>query len=167
MGVPGISVPALVPQGQLPVGLQFLAPTGKDSELLAFAGCIRKRKLNWNYKTYLKIKGKKNSMTGNTLVHYPKLIEITKKYDVVIGIEVHCQLATKSKMFSTSKTLMVIPRIQTLIQTCLGLPGALPTINQEAVDLAIRMGLALKSEIQHVSVFARKNYFYPDLPKGY
>lgn len=106
-------------------------------------------------------------MSGNTLVHYPKLLEITKKYDVVIGIEVHCQLATKSKMFSSSKNAYGDSPNSNIDPTCLGLPGALPTINQEAVDLAIRMGLALKSEIQNISVFARKNYFYPDLPKGY
>lgn len=106
-------------------------------------------------------------MTGNSLVHYPKLLEITQKYDLVIGIEVHCQLATKSKMFSSSKNAYGDAPNSNIDPTCLGLPGALPTINQEAVDLAIRMGIALKSEIQNVSVFARKNYFYPDLPKGY
>jgi aspartyl-tRNA(Asn)/glutamyl-tRNA(Gln) amidotransferase subunit B len=106
-------------------------------------------------------------MSGNSLVNYPKIIEILKKYDVVIGIEVHCQLATKSKMFSSSKNAYGDTPNSNIDPTCLGLPGALPTLNEEAIDLAIRMGLALKSEIQSVSVFARKNYFYPDLPKGY
>ncbi|APJ05091.1 glutaminyl-tRNA synthase (glutamine-hydrolyzing) subunit B [Silvanigrella aquatica] len=90
-----------------------------------------------------------------------------KKYDVVIGIEVHCQLATNSKMFSCSKNAYGDAPNSNIDPTCLGLPGALPTINEEAVNLAIRMGIALKSEIQTLSVFARKNYFYPDLPKGY
>lgn len=106
-------------------------------------------------------------MSGNSLINYPKIIEIIKKYDVVIGIEVHCQLATKSKMFSYSKNSYGDTPNSNIDPTCLGLPGALPTINEEAVNLAIRMGIALKSEIQTVSVFARKNYFYPDLPKGY
>lgn len=106
-------------------------------------------------------------MSRNSLVNYPRVLEINKKYDIVIGIEVHCQLATKSKMFSTSKNAYGDAPNSNIDPTCLGLPGALPTINEEAVNLAIRMGLALKSEIQTVSVFARKNYFYPDLPKGY
>jgi aspartyl-tRNA(Asn)/glutamyl-tRNA(Gln) amidotransferase subunit B len=106
-------------------------------------------------------------MSGNSLVNYPKIIEVMKKYDVVIGIEVHCQLATKSKMFSYSKNAYGDSPNSNIDPTCLGLPGALPTINEEAINLAIRMGIALKSEIQTVSVFARKNYFYPDLPKGY
>ena len=106
-------------------------------------------------------------MSGNSLVNYPKIVEVMKKYDVVIGIEVHCQLATKSKMFSSSKNAYGDTPNSNIDPTCLGLPGALPTLNEEAIDLAIRMGLALKSEIQTVSVFARKNYFYPDLPKGY
>lgn len=106
-------------------------------------------------------------MSGNSLVSYPKVHEIMKKYDVVIGIEVHCQLATKSKMFSSSKNAYGDSPNSNIDPTCLGLPGALPTINEDAVNLAICMGLALKSEIQPVSIFARKNYFYPDLPKGY
>ncbi|BBH52533.1 Asp-tRNA(Asn)/Glu-tRNA(Gln) amidotransferase subunit GatB [Fluviispira sanaruensis] len=106
-------------------------------------------------------------MSENNLTSYPKVLEIMKKYDVVIGIEVHCQLATKSKMFSHAKNAYGDSPNSNIDPTCLGLPGALPTINEECVNLAIRMGLALKSNIQPVSVFARKNYFYPDLPKGY
>lgn len=99
--------------------------------------------------------------------NYPAVAKVMEKYDVVIGIEVHCQLATKTKMFSRSKNSYGDPPNSNIDETCLGLPGALPTVNEEGVDLAIRMGLALNGQIQPVSVFARKNYFYPDLPKGY
>ncbi|MES2614678.1 MAG: Asp-tRNA(Asn)/Glu-tRNA(Gln) amidotransferase subunit GatB [Bdellovibrionota bacterium] len=99
--------------------------------------------------------------------NYPFLNKVTEKYDIVIGIEVHCQLATKSKMFSRSKNSYGDAPNSNIDATCTGLPGALPVINDEAVNLAICMGLALGSKIQPISIFARKNYFYPDLPKGY
>lgn len=89
------------------------------------------------------------------------------KYEVVIGIEVHCQLATKSKIFSRSRNSYGDPPNSNIDPVCLGLPGALPVLNEECVNLALRMGFALHSTIQKMSVFARKNYFYPDLPKGY
>lgn len=89
------------------------------------------------------------------------------KYEVVIGIEVHCQLATKSKIFSRGRNSYGDPPNSNIDPVCLGLPGALPVLNEECVNLALRMGLALHSTIQKMSVFARKNYFYPDLPKGY
>jgi len=89
------------------------------------------------------------------------------KYEAVIGIEVHCQLATKSKIFSRSQNSYGNPPNSNIDPTCVGLPGALPVLNEECVNLAIRMGLALESQIQSISTFSRKNYFYPDLPKGY
>lgn len=98
---------------------------------------------------------------------YPLLNRVVEKYDIVIGIEVHCQLATKSKMFSSSKNSYGDPPNTNIDETCLGLPGALPVVNEHAIDLAICMGLALGSTIQPCSTFSRKNYFYPDLPKGY
>lgn len=99
--------------------------------------------------------------------NYPLLNKLTEKYDIVIGIEVHCQLATKSKMFSRALNSYGDAPNSNIDPTCVGLPGALPVLNEEGVNLAIRMGLALGSKIQPVSIFARKNYFYPDLPKGY
>lgn len=92
---------------------------------------------------------------------------MNNKYEVVIGIEVHCQLATKSKIFSRSRNSYGDAPNLNINPTCVGLPGALPVLNEECVNLALRMGLALKSEIQKISAFARKNYFYPDLPKAY
>jgi len=93
--------------------------------------------------------------------------QILKHYDVVIGIEVHCQLATATKIFSRSGNQFGCPPNSLIDPTATGLPGALPVINGFCVDLAIRMGLATHCAIQPVSIFTRKNYFYPDLPKGY
>ncbi|HEX9285489.1 MAG TPA: Asp-tRNA(Asn)/Glu-tRNA(Gln) amidotransferase subunit GatB [Nitrospirales bacterium] len=88
-------------------------------------------------------------------------------YEVVIGLEVHAQLLTESKMFCGCGTEFgAAPNTQTC-PVCLGLPGVLPVINRKAVEFAIRTGLALNCTIAPMNRFARKNYFYPDLPKGY
>lgn len=89
------------------------------------------------------------------------------EWDIVIGLEVHAQLKTKSKLFSGASTAFGSkPNSQTCYIDA-GLPGVLPVLNQEAVRMAIQLGLALKADINDASVFERKNYFYPDLPKGY
>jgi aspartyl-tRNA(Asn)/glutamyl-tRNA(Gln) amidotransferase subunit B len=88
------------------------------------------------------------------------------KYEVVIGLEVHVQLATKSKIFSWSSAAFGgEPNTQT-DPVCLGLPGALPVLNRAVIDAAVRMGLAVGSKIRQRCRFARKHYFYPDLPKN-
>ncbi|MGC6366937.1 MAG: Asp-tRNA(Asn)/Glu-tRNA(Gln) amidotransferase subunit GatB [Candidatus Marinamargulisbacteria bacterium] len=88
-------------------------------------------------------------------------------YEPVIGLEIHAQLNTKSKLFCTAGTTFGDAPNKNVSPVSLGLPGALPVLNKEAVRLAIMAGLALDCDIQERSVFARKNYFYPDLPKGY
>jgi len=88
-------------------------------------------------------------------------------YEVVIGVEVHAQLRTRSKMFCGCGTMFGLTANSQTCPICLGLPGTLPVINQAAVEMAVRTGLALNCTIGNTNRFARKNYFYPDLPKGY
>jgi aspartyl-tRNA(Asn)/glutamyl-tRNA(Gln) amidotransferase subunit B len=88
-------------------------------------------------------------------------------WETVIGLEVHVQLATRSKMFCGCSTAFGDPPNTNVCPVCLGLPGALPVPNAEAIRLAARGALALGGRIAERSIFARKNYFYPDLPKGY
>ena len=88
-------------------------------------------------------------------------------YEVVIGFETHTQLATKSKIFSRASTAFGAEPNTQACAVDLALPGTLPVMNREAVTCAIKLGLALGSTIAPTSIFARKNYFYPDLPKGY
>ena len=93
--------------------------------------------------------------------------ELVAQYEPVIGLEVHVQLATATKIFCGCPTSFGAPPNTNVCPVCLGLPGALPVLCQEAVEMAIKAGLALNCKIRPVSRFARKNYFYPDLPKGY
>ncbi|MGD2158530.1 MAG: Asp-tRNA(Asn)/Glu-tRNA(Gln) amidotransferase subunit GatB [Anaerolineales bacterium] len=91
------------------------------------------------------------------------------QFETVIGLEIHAELETRSKMFCSCR---VVDPTQTepnvaVCQVCSGMPGVLPVINQKAVEYALRVALALNCEIATTSIFARKNYFYPDLPKGY
>jgi aspartyl-tRNA(Asn)/glutamyl-tRNA(Gln) amidotransferase subunit B len=88
-------------------------------------------------------------------------------WESVIGLEIHAQLATRSKIFSGASTAYGAAPNTQACAVDLGLPGVLPVLNREAVRMAIRFGVAIDAQIDHQSVFARKNYFYPDLPKGY
>src|SRR5437667_3420400 len=89
------------------------------------------------------------------------------RYEPVIGLEVHVQLATATKIFCSCPTSFGAQPNSNVCPVCLGMPGALPVLTRKAVDLAIKAALALNCQIRPMSRFARKNYFYPDLPKGY
>jgi aspartyl-tRNA(Asn)/glutamyl-tRNA(Gln) amidotransferase subunit B len=93
--------------------------------------------------------------------------EVLARYEPVIGLEVHVQLATKTKIFCGCPTSFGAPPNTNVCPVCLGLPGPLPVLNRAAVEMAVKAALALNCEIRPFSRFARKNYFYPDLPKGY
>jgi len=93
--------------------------------------------------------------------------ELLAKYEPVIGLEVHVQLLTKTKIFCGCSTRFGDSPNSNVCPVCLGLPGTLPVLNKRAVEMAMRAGLAINCTVHEHSRFARKNYFYPDLPKGY
>lgn len=89
------------------------------------------------------------------------------RYETVIGLEVHAQLKTESKIFCSCSTRFGVEPNENVCPVCSGMPGVLPVLNRKVVEYAAKMGLAIDCDINRTSVFARKNYFYPDLPKGY
>ncbi len=91
----------------------------------------------------------------------------SSEFEPVIGLEIHAQLLTKSKLFCSCTTQFGLGDNENTCPVCMAMPGALPVLNEQAVEFSIKTGLALNCKIRETSVFARKQYFYPDLPKGY
>jgi aspartyl-tRNA(Asn)/glutamyl-tRNA(Gln) amidotransferase subunit B len=92
---------------------------------------------------------------------------MSSKYETVVGLEVHTELKTKSKIFCGCTTEFGGDQNTHVCPVCLGLPGAMPVLNKQVVEFAIKVGLALNCEILNFNKFDRKNYYYPDLPKNY
>ena len=151
-GLPAISIPCGLSDG-LPVGLQLAGPAFSENRLLDAAYAIEQT-LGFDLSV-----ARKEGASGVSATEV--------EYEPVIGLEIHVQLKTRTKMFCGCElSFGDEPNVHTCPR-CLGLPGTLPAVNAQAVHYGIMIGLALGCEIAPRSQFHRKNYFYPDLPKGY
>ena len=169
-GVPGISVPSgLADEDGLPAGVQILAPTMADDRVYRVGAALEAMlAAKWGgpllaQAPELNGSARPGSMT-ETLVPFDEVLE---KYDPALGLEVHVELNTNTKMFCGCPASFGEEPNTSVCPVCLGLPGAMPVVNGKAVESAIRIGLALNCEIAEWCRFARKNYFYPDMPKNF
>ena len=155
----------LAPEDGLPVGLQVMAPPLADDRLYRVGAALERAltaSVGWSAPGSDPEPG--GARMSETVVDYTDAVD---RYDPVLGLEVHVELNTASKMFCGCSTVFgAEPNTQTC-PVCLGLPGSLPVVNAKAIESAIRIGLALNCSIAEWCRFARKNYFYPDMPKNY
>ena len=187
-GLPGISLPCgEVPPG-LPVGLQLLGPAGEDRRLLAVAAAVERGMRNAERggvgRTVVgeTVQGRRARIPEHSYLEnetlsveheaapandQPLRVPSSELRYPVIGLEVHVQLATASKIFCACPARYGAPPNSLICPVCTGQPGALPVLNQGAVEMATRLALALGARVRARSIFARKSYVYPDLPKGY
>ena len=143
-GLPGLSIPCGFSNG-MPVGMQIIGKSFDEATILKVGHTYQQK----------------------TDHHMKQPGDLVMAYEVVIGIEVHAQLKTNTKLFCGCSTKFGDDPNANVCPVCLGMPGALPVLNKKAVEMAIIAGLALNCTVKNRSVFSRKNYFYPDLPKGY
>ena len=157
-GLPGLSIPCGL-SDELPVGLQLLGPQFGENTLF---------------------RDRARARAGHRLRHGSPALEDGVRprsgsdpegdavtWEPVIGLEIHVQLKTRTKMFCRCPVGFGAGENTQTCPVCLGFPGALPVMNRRAIEWTILLGLALDCEIADQAVFSRKNYFYPDLPKGY
>ena len=167
-GVPGLSVPAgLAPEDDLPVGFQVLAPALADDRLYRVGAALETLlEQQWGG-PLLDPEKLDKAVAAMTTAELLSFDDALASFDPAMGLEVHVELNTATKMFCGCPTTFGgEPNTQTC-PTCLGLPGSMPVVNGKAVESAIRIGLALNCEIAEWCRFARKNYFYPDMPKNF
>ena len=168
-GVPGISVPSgLADEDGLPAGFQILAPALADDRCYrvgaALETCCCEQWGGPLLDLAPALKGRRMTTTADTLVPFDEVLE---RYDPALGLEVHVELNTATKMFCGCPAAFGGEPNTNVCPTCLGLPGSMPAVNRKAVESAIRIGLALNCQIAEWCRFARKNYFYPDMPKNF
>ena len=142
-GLPGLSIPCGLSEG-LPVGLQLIGPQFSENTLFR-VGHALEQAIGFDY--------------------VPERLAVT--WEAVIGLEIHVQLKTRTKMFCRCENVWGEEPNTRTCPVCLAHPGTLPVPNRTAIEWAVKLGLALDCEIAERSLFHRKNYFYPDLPKGY
>ena len=167
-GNAALSVPCgLADEDGLPVGLQVMAPVLADDRPTGWARRWRRRWASDGGTRCWTRRRAWTSLMTETMAELVSFDDAVARYDPLIGLETHVELGTESKMFCGCPTRFGADPNTQVCPVCLGLPGSLPVTNAAAIEFTIRIGLALNCSIAQWCRFARKNYFYPDMPKNY